>query len=568
MEAFVSDFGKDARASRDPDAAGPGELAFQSMVIKLSGPITAPKLACHVKDSLLLGISTAVGQARQFREFSRMAFKDMREFIAFLEEDGQLKRPDVPIKAGRGNNELQALMRHLCNNNGPALVLDKLEGNKGAELPVLFNIFGTRERTAMTIGLRDYREAKIKHASILADKSSWIEPRLIDAGDAPCKEVRIEGNDIELDKQIPHVWFGKEGPSYVTNAITISKDPETDVRNVGWYRYTQFLDAPHPLGDSYPDEFIKRYLSAFYWWNPPMSHIGVHAAKAARMGKPLEVAFAAICEPAIHLAAGTGANYGDDEYAYAGGLRGKALDVVKCETVDLEVPATAEWIFEGEVIYEEHAIGPHSNPVGYYDLTQVFPVVKVNCITHRRNPLWYATMEMVPPFDHNYIAIMPLEGELLSDLRNKIPEVSDVVVTPNMHYIVQLNVDAESKPHPEFGKYVIHAVWGAAGRWARTAKVVTVVGPDVDPYDLNSVEWAIMTRVQPYSDTLINKSGQAMVLDPSAIKGPQGGAAQSEQIGYDATIKIPERFSEYAEVSNATPQEVAAIAEKLKGVLD
>ena len=77
-----------------------------------------------------------------------------------------------------------------------------------------------------------------------------------------------------------------------------------------------------------------------------------------------------------------------------------------------------------------------------------------------------------------------------------------------------------------------------------------------------------MTRVQPYSDTLINKSGQAMVLDPSAIKGPQGGAAQSEQIGYDATIKIPERFSEYAEVSNATPQEVAAIAEKLKGVLD
>ncbi len=497
-----------------------------------------------------------------------MAFKDMREFIALLEDDGQLKRPGVSIKAARDDNELQALMRYLCNQNGPALVLNDLEGSEGPNLPMLFNIFGTRERTAMAIGLRDYREAKIRHASVLGDKNLWIKPRLVDAAAAPCKQMKIEGDDIELDKQIPHVWFGKEGPSYVTNAITISKDPETGDRNVGWYRYTQFHKASHPMGETYPEEFGKRYLSAFYWWNPPMSHIGIHAAKAARMGKSLEVAIAAICEPAIHMASGTGLNFGDDEYEYAGGLRGEALDVVKCDTVDLEVPATAEWVFEGEVVYEEYPIGPHSNPVGYYDVTQVFPVVKINHITHRSEPLWYATMEMVPPFDHNYIATLPLEGELLSDLNQKIPEVNDVVVTPNLNYIVQLSVDGADKPHPEFGKYVIHAVWGAAGRWARTAKQVIVVGPDVDPYDLNSVEWAIMTRVQPYSDTLINRSGQAMVLDPSAPRSPQGGASQSEQIGFDATIKIPERFSEYAEVSNATPEEVSRIAEKMKGVLD
>ena len=107
---------------------------------------------------------------------------------------------------------------------------------------------------------------------------------------------------------------------------------------------------------------------------------------------------------------------------------------------------------------------------GYYDRVQVFPIARVTCITHRKQPLWYGTMEMVPPFDHNWIALLPVEGELLGDLRRKIPEVNDVAVTPNLAYVVQLNVDGANKPHPEFGKYVLHAVWGAAGRWARTAK--------------------------------------------------------------------------------------------------
>jgi 4-hydroxy-3-polyprenylbenzoate decarboxylase len=224
-----------------------------------------------------------------------------------------------------------------------------------------------------------------------------------------------------------------------------------------------------------------------------------------------------------------------------------------------------EGVFQPDV--PQQIIGWHSNSVGYYDKHQVFPLFDVNCITHRKNPLWYATIEMMPPFDHNYLALIPIEGEMLSDLQRKIPEVKDCVVTPNMTYIVQLNVDGAYKPHPEFGKYVLHALWGAAGRWPRTAKIAVVVGPDVNPYDLSAVEWAIQTRVQPYSDIIINRSGQAFVLDPSAPKGPQGFPMVGEQMGIDATIKIPERFSEYADVSQADPADVAKIAEKLKGIL-
>jgi len=498
-----------------------------------------------------------------------MAFKDMREFAAFLKEQGQLEEVDIPLNCERGNKDLQPLMRYLCDREGPALMLKNLQNYNTPDIPVLFNLFGTRERTAMTIGLRDPKEAKFRHASAINDKAAWLDPVMVERSAAACKQHTIEEKEVSLDKQLPHVWFGNEGPSYVCNAITVSKDPETGERNVGWYRYTQYANASHPLGESYSEERKKRWLGGFYWWNPPMSHIGRHVAKAHQMGKPLEVAIAANVDPAVCVAAATGLAYGEDEFRYAGALRGSPVELVKCDTVDLEVPAWAEFVLEGRCYPEEQeTIGPHSNPCGYYDMLGRFPNIKINHITHRTNPMWYSTVEMVPPFDHNFLALLPVEGELLSDLKAKIPEVNDVVVTPNMHFIVQLKVDGAQKPHTEFGKYVLHAVWGAAGRWARTAKWVTVVGPDVNPYDPKSVEWAVMTRVQPYSDTLINRSAQAYVLDPSPARSSQFGAERSEQIGIDATIKVPERFTEYSPSSNATAEEVAAIREKLKGLFE
>jgi len=498
-----------------------------------------------------------------------MAYRDMRAFLDRLRAEDQLREIDLPLKAGRGDNELQVLMRHLAEIDGPGLILRNLTDYNTPDIPVVFNPFGTRERTAMTLGESDPLRAKTKHAAILADRAAWIEPVIVDREAAPCKEIAISEDEISLDRQLPHVWLGDEGASYICGGIVTTKDPETGERNVGWYRLTQFWNAMHPTGGHYSDVQQKRQLSVFAFWNPPMSHIGLHLAKAIRLGRPLEIAVACQCDPTVHAAACTAVPFGQDEFAFAGGLRGAPVELVKCDTVDLEVPATAEFVIEGvfdpEVVQE--TIGWHSNTVGYYDKVQVFPVFDVKRITHRRNPYWYATIEMMPPFDHNYLAIMPIESELLADLRQKIPEVKDVVVTPNLTYIVQLHVDGTEKPHPEFGKYVLHAVWGASGRWGRTAKFVIVVGPDVDPYDLSAVEWALQTRVQPKSDTIINESAQAMVLDPSATKGDQGFAVTSEQLGIDATIKIPERFTDYAPVSQANPIAVREIARKLGDAL-
>jgi 3-polyprenyl-4-hydroxybenzoate decarboxylase len=497
-----------------------------------------------------------------------MPYKDMREYLALLEQEGLLKHTDIELDVGRDNKDTAALMRHLHNDNNIALILNKLKRYNTPDVPLVFNPFGTRERTAMTIGVRGARESKLKHASVLADPKSWHKPVLVDKNSAPCRENIIKGDEIRLDKQIPHIWFGKEGPAYITNGVGVTKDPETGERNVGWYRTAMMWDAYNPAGEEYPEGYDQRYMAVYAYWNPPMNHIGNHLFKASQIGKPLEVAFACSCDPSIHMAAATGLPYGQDEYEFAGGLRGAPVELVKCETVDLEVPATAEYVLEGELHWESQVpIGWHSNVAGYYDRMHIIPVMKINCITHRNNPMWHATIEMVPPFDHNYIGMVPVEGEVLADLQRKIPEVKDVVVTPSMLYIVQLSVDGARKPHAEFGKYVIQAVWGASGRWARTAKIVIVVGPDVDPYDLASVEWAIMSRVQPVSDTVMNPHGQAFVDDPSAPMTPAGFPAVSEQMGIDATIKVPERFSEYREVSQADPEDVARIAALLKPVL-
>ena len=464
-----------------------------------------------------------------------MAFYDFREYIDFLEQDGQLKYSDAPLHVGYGNKDMQALMRHLHaseETNNVALVMRNLQGYNTPDVPLVINPFGTRERTGLTFGYRDPLEAKAEHSRILATRSLWHEPHLINAKDAPCKENIITADDVALDKQIPHIWFGKEGPAYLCNGVGISKDPETGEVNVGWYRGVFFGDAYHPTGGTYPDGYAQNKMAVYAFWNPPMNHIGQHLYKANAMGKNLEVAFACSCDPAVHLASATGVPYGANELNFAGGLRGAPVDVVKCETVDLEVPATAEYVLEGELMASDHqTVGWHSNVAGYYDTAQTIPVMQINCITHRTNPLWHATIEMVPPFDHLYIGMLPVEGEVLSDLKNKIPEVKDVVVTPSMMYIVQLHIDGPDKPHTEFGKYIIQAVWGASGRWGRTAKFVVVVGPDVDPYDMNSIEWAIMTRVQPYSDTVINRYGQAFVDDPSAPNIELGFPIQSEQMG-------------------------------------
>ena len=493
-------------------------------------------------------------------------YYSMREFLDTLEKKGRLKYVDTPLKAKRYDSDLDPFTRYLQNINGPAVVMTNLQEINKPDIPVVMNLFGSYDRVATALDCETYPEAIQKH---MACQQKAIPPVMVERDKAPCKDVIIK-DDIDLRKIIPMVWFGKERQVYLTSSMTFSKDPDTGLRHMGWYR-TAMLDVD-PEGNPYPEERQKTDITAYYWYDPPMSDVGRDCYKTLKQGKKFEVALAFFCDPALHIAAATSLPSNKSEIDFAGALRGAPVEMVKCETIDVDVPATAEWVFECEMLEGEKEVdGPHGNSVGYLDKRFYLPVLRVKCITHRKNPMMYYTYEMKPPYDHSYITNLTNAAEVLGDIQPRFPQVKDCVVHPlgrGNFYVIQLNCDGADKPHPEFGKTIIHAVWSTAGRWGRTAKFVVVVGPDIDPYDLNEVIWALVGRVQPVSDVITVDSGPAMLLDPSAPRGPQNNAVQGQQMGIDALIKVPERFTEYDEVAAPDPERVKAVTELVKSLFE
>jgi 4-hydroxy-3-polyprenylbenzoate decarboxylase len=492
----------------------------------------------------------------------KVAYRDLREFIKCLEEHGEIQTIDVPLSVDRKNTELDALTRHLQNTNGPAVILTNLKGYNTPEVPVIINLFGSRKRVALALGEETTQQTRLK--VMAAATEPWPDPVLLDTKDVPCKEVIIKGNDIDLRRDFPKVWFQGERQVYMTSGLSFTKDPENGIYNMGWYRYG-LLDVDRS-GNPYSEDLQRRYVTSYVWWNPPISHIGLHLAKAKKQGKPLEVAITFQNDPSLMITAGMTIPVDRYEVAFAGALRGAPIELVKCETVDLEVPAWSDWVVEGEILLDrEEDDGPHGNFLGYYDPAFSLPLMKVNCITRRKDPMMWFTYEMMPPFDHAYLADIQIATEILSEIMPRFPHVKDLAIHPlgwGNIYILQLSVDGADKPQQEYGRFVIHAVWGSMSRWARQAKYVIVVGPDVDPYDMDQVAWALATRVQPITDVIQNHKGAAL-LDPSAPRGPQGNTPVSEQIGIDATIKVPERFTDYPLVANADPAVVEAVKQKL-----
>jgi len=484
-------------------------------------------------------------------------FNDLRDFLTLFEKEGRLKRIKAPIRCGWPETELGALSRYLLSKDIGPVILENLKGFNTPRIPVIINLFGSPERTAMILGTKKWEEAAEKQTAMMREE--WPDAKIIKNG--PCKQVIIKEEDIDLTKQVPKVWF-MEGQAFITGLVTVSQDLETGERNVGWYRYG-FFDKHPQTGKWYSEEKQKRCLQGYIFWNPPLSHIGRQLAKAMKMGKPLEVAITGPCDPTIHAAACTDLPLGKDEFALAGALRGAPVELVKCETVDLHVPATAEWVLEGEVIpgHDELNWG-HAHGMGYIDFGYVLPLIKIKCITHRENPLWYATTEFKPPWDHQYIIF--LNRYLLESIRAHIPEVQDIAMPIPGITVIQLSVDGADR-EPEMGKRVMNALWSMP-RLPGVYKFVVVVGPDINPYDSQEVGWALWTRCQPIRDSVSQKV-LAMFEDPSVpeeLEGPQKSKLVGEVIGFDALIKVPERYSEYQKVAEPSKEAVKKIKAKVE----
>ncbi|MEE8168898.1 MAG: menaquinone biosynthesis decarboxylase [Candidatus Hydrothermarchaeales archaeon] len=478
-----------------------------------------------------------------------MAYRDLRDFIKFLENKGELRRIKTEV-----NPELEVteILDRLVKSNGPAVLFENV---KGFDIPILANIFGSIQRIKVALDVEDLENigkgivelikpeipsglvGKIKGVSKLRDVLS-IFPKVVKSG--PCKDIILKGDEVDLSKfPIPKFW-PKDGGRFITLPLVFTKDPETGERNVGMYRM-QVFDAK---------------TTGMHWHI--QKHGATHYRKAEELGRPLEVAVALGGDPATMLSAPAPLPDGFDEMVFAGILRKKPVELVKCETVDLEVPANAEIVLEGYIDpNERRSEGPFGDHTGYYSLPDLFPVFHVTCITHREKPIYPATLTGRPPKEDSYMG-KAIERMFLPLIRFQLPEIRDINL-PIESAVHNLCIVSIKKRYPGQAKKVMFALWGL-GQLSST-KCIVVVDEDVNIQDLGEVTWAVSTRIDPKRDIIVIDRAPVDTLDHAAPLPNLGS-----KIGIDATMKGRDEGHEreWPEALNMSPDVVDLVDRRWK----
>lgn len=430
-----------------------------------------------------------------------MAFADLRQFLNYLEDQGQLhtvaEEVDPKYEVARGlNRAAQSL--------GPALLFQRVQGS---DIPLVGGIFATRERVLMAMGCTEQNVTQ----RVLDGMAQLVPPRLVASG--PCQEVVLKGEEADLTRLPIPTFSPKDGGPYTTAGVFFCKDPETGIRNVSIIRHQ--LKGKRRLGTDIHD----------------FSHTGIHLAKAEAEGRHLEVAIAIGCDPVIPVVSQWFAPYGVDELGLAGALRGDPVDVVKCKTVDVEVPASAEIVIEGRVplgVREEE--GPFGEFTGYYTPASPKPVVEVTAITHRRKPVYQAVLCGLPTTETHLIGQLLREAAFLRDLKAQFPGVKAV----HRPTVKTLFVSLHQRSAQE-ARNVLAALLGM-----RDVKVAVVVDDDIDVFNMGQVLWAVATRSQPDDDVVVLRGMMSTGLDPSC------GGGVTAKMGIDATRPFGQPFPDVA----------------------
>lgn len=388
----------------------------------------------------------------------------------------------------------------------------------GFDIPVVGGILGANEQVyAMALGTTIQDIGK-KWMRALANP---VAPVLVETG--PCKQNVLKGDSVDLlHFPIPTWTVGEDPAPYITAGTMMSKDPETGIRNASNYRLQ--LKGRTMLG----------YIIL------PFHDGSVHAAKHKKLGRPTEVAIVVGSDPTVGLAAVADVPYGADELGIAGGLCGAPLELVRCETVNLEVPAAAEIVIEGEIRsgYREPE-GPFGEYTGYMSHRADAYVVDVKCITHRNNPLFHVFVGGQPPSESGCVRRIALELPLLKRLQDLGLPVKDIHLKESGGSYAYLII-AISKANSYQPQQVM---WGAWCAHPVLGKITVVVDDDIDIGNSAEVEWELSFRMQPEHDLYVVKKCMPVNLDPSAypFADPRGGAPRllASKVGIDATKKFP-----------------------------
>src|ERR1035437_9135698 len=511
-----------------------------------------------------------------------LAYDDLRDWIKALEKAGELKRiqeevsPELEIteitdrvsKIGPRENAT----KNKYAPGGPALLFENVKGHPGHK--VLINQFGSYRRMAMALGVERLDEVaeriqglmNMKPPEGLFDKLKMLPqlgaltsafPKTVTAKDAPCKEV-IRKDNFDLNHFPILKCWPYDGGRFITLPCVHTKDPRTGKRNIGMYRMQVFdgqTTGMHwqrqKVAAEHYREAMRRAASTEAGkgnFDPKGARVAIMAESAGGAvaipdgpigglpqvafgnlkGSRLEVAVAIGTDPATTFSAIVPAPPEVEEFMIAGFLRGKPVEIVKCETVDLEVPAHAEIILEGYVeLGELRDEGPFGDHTGFYTMTDLYPVFHLTCITHRKDPIYAATIVGKPPMEDAWMG-KAVERIFLPAMRMQIPELVDIHL-PVEGVFHNLMLVAIKKSYPGQARKVMNAIWSLGQ--AMFTKCIIVVDEDCDVQDLGEVTLRVTNNIDPERDIQFTM-GPIDTLD-HASRLPNYGS----KMGIDATSR-------------------------------
>ena len=444
-----------------------------------------------------------------------MPYDSLRDFVEALDRAGQLQRVESEVDP---HLEISEITNRVVKRGGPALLFTNV---RGSQFPVLTNQFGSRRRMAMALGTQTLDEAgdRIRKLLDMSMPQSAMEkigkllslaplaaalPKTVSSGS--CQDVVIDKPDL-TKLPVLTTWPMDAGP-FITLPLVVTKDPQNGRFNVGMYRMQVYG----------PNE------TAMHWQRHKQGR-----AHAKAWGDRIPVAVAIGSDPVLTYAATAPLPPVVDENLFAGLLRGKSVKLVACKTVDLKVPADAEFVLEGYVDNTDLRVeGPFGDHTGVYSLADRFPTFHVQCVTHRRDPIYPATVVGKPPMEDAWLG-KATERIFLPLLQMVVPEIVDMNL-PVEGGFQNLAIVSICKAYPGQGKKVMNALWGL-GHMMMLTRVLVIVDEDVDVQDTRTVAWFVLNNLDAQHD---------VVMMPGPVDDLDHGSytpALGMKVGVDATRK-------------------------------
>jgi 4-hydroxy-3-polyprenylbenzoate decarboxylase len=440
-----------------------------------------------------------------------MPFRDMRDYLAALEQQNLIKRVSREVDH---NWEVACLAKWMYQ----ALPIDRrfglyFQNVKGSKIPVVTGALGACPASvavALQCDVEDIND------TVVGAIRNPIKPRIVSSG--VCQEVVVTGQNASLDTLPIVTWTpGKDKAPYLTT-IVVTRDHDTGIANMAVYR-TMVRDGRTVVVNLSPNRQGTRNVQSW-----------------TEKGKKAPIAWVIATEPVVHLATVANLPYGRDEIELAGGLKREPIDLVRCKTIDLIVPANAEIIVEAEIAPgERDDEGPFGEFAGYMGQVEKRPIARVTAITHRRDPIFYGYTSQMPPSESTTIQSLMNAGVILQTLRDHIGEqaVHDVWIDLTFGGLLAHVIVAMTPQFPGHGKRVGRTIADTT-----LLKRITVVDADVDIRDPSHVDWALNSRFSPQRDTvIIDDVYVPLHIDPS-VRDARGTVWQGSKLILDATQKI------------------------------